>query len=158
MINKKNIIERGQSLFEVVVAVSISALMVTGIVILASNSIQNSSYSRDKTIASTYAQQATEWLRKERDQNYEVFASKALYERGLGGDIYYCLNDLSWPNFSGWCSDGSFVEGSSTFTRVIKFPSCNPCDPDLVEAEVAVYWDDSKGNHNVISTTELSIR
>lgn len=156
MKSAKFIFGKGQSLFEVVVAISISALMVTGIVILASNSIQNSSYSRDKTLASTYAQQATEWLRKERDQNYEVFASKALYERSI--DIYYCLDDLSWPNSPGWCSEGSFVEGSSIFTRVIKFPSCNPCNPDLVEAEVDVYWDDSKGNHNVISTTELSIR
>lgn len=147
---------KGQSLFELVVALSVSALIITGIVILASNSIQNTSYSRDKTLASTYAQQATEWLRKERDQNYDIFESKALYDRTV--DIYYCLDDLSWPSSPGWCPEGSFVEGNSTFTRVIKFPSCNPCNSNLVEANVSVYWDDSKGNHNVTSSTQLSIR
>lgn len=153
---KVKIFEKGQSLFEVVVAVGISALVVTGIVFLASNSIQNSSFSRDKTLASLYVQQATEWLRKERDQNTNVFESKATFDQS--NDVTYCLNDLEWPNSPGACSSGAVIGGDTKFIRRITFPACSPCTANLVEVNVTVAWKDSKGDHDVSSSTNFYIR
>lgn len=152
----KHLFEKGQSLFEVVVAVGISALIITGVVVLATNSIQNSTYSRDKTLASLYVQQAEEWLRKERDQNSVVFNAKAAFDQS--NDITYCLNNLVWPNAPGSCSSGSFIGGDTKFVRKITFPACNPCVSDLVEVNITVSWKDSKGNHDVSSSTNLYLK
>jgi Tfp pilus assembly protein PilW len=53
--------ERGQSMFELVVAIAISALVIVTIVSLTTISIRNSNFSKNKSLASTYAQQATEY-------------------------------------------------------------------------------------------------
>ena len=139
---------KGQSLFEVVVAISISALIITGIVAYTSNSIQNSSYSRDKTLASIYVQEANEWLRQERDQNSQVFSTKATPESR------YCLAGLDW-NTVGFCGDR--VIPDTKFTRDLYFPTCDTCPSGSVEVEVTVSWEDSKGDHEVTSLTDLSL-
>ena len=62
-------LQKGQSLFEAVVALAISALIIVAVVALVASSIRNASFSRNVTLASRYAQQATEWLRGQRDAN-----------------------------------------------------------------------------------------
>ena len=141
--------QRGQSLFEVVVAIAISALVVTAIVSLATNSIQNTSYSRDKTLASGYVEEAMEWLRQERDNNVE-FKTKATTTAGKS----YCLDDLStWPALSD-CTSDQFI-GDTNFKRTLSFPYYNE---DYVEARITVFWKDSKGTHEVSSSTDLSTK
>lgn len=148
--------QKGQSLFEVVLATGVSALIITGIVAMAANSIQNASYSKDKTLASNYVTETMEWLRKERDQNYEVFKAKAMFSRSM--DITYCLTSLdSWPASPGSCSVDKTI-GTTKFSREITFPGCSPCPSNLIEASVTVSWKDAKGKHNVSSSTDLSIK
>lgn len=142
-------LQKGQSLFEVIVAVAISTLIVTAIVSLATNSIQNTSYSRDKTLASDYVEEAMEWLRQERDNNTQ-FKAKATETAGKS----YCLDDLStWPALSD-CTTDQFISGTK-FKRTLAFPSYSG---GVVEATVTVSWEDSKGSHEVTSSTELSIK
>ncbi len=149
---KKPNTENGQSLFEVVVAIALSALIVTGIVAMGANSIQNSSYSRDKTLASNYVQEALEWVRQERDQNMDVFLAKAV------PGTTYCLNSLEWPKSAIKCSNGSVI-ADTKFSREIIFPSCDGvCPTRVVEIKVIVYWNDSKGYHESSSFTDLSTR
>ena len=63
----------GQSLYELVVAIAIMALFAMAVVSLATSSIQNSTYSKNQSLASSYAQEATEWLRGQRDANINNF-------------------------------------------------------------------------------------
>ena len=152
----KSIYQRGQSLFEVVVAIAISALIVTAVVALATNSIQNSSFSRDKTIATNYVQETMEWLKQERDQNSDIFNAKAEFSRS--SDITYCLSDLAWPTVPGSCTSDKVITGTK-FTRELTFPACtDPCPVNIIEAQVTVYWTDSKGVHEVTSSTNLSLK
>ena len=51
----RNIQNLGQSLFEIMFAVAIAALITTGIVVLSTDSVKNSSFSKDKTVASKLA-------------------------------------------------------------------------------------------------------
>ena len=69
--------QSGQSLFELVVAIAISALIIVAMVSLAVNSIQNSNFAKNKALASSYAQEAMEWLRGQRDSGVDAFISKA---------------------------------------------------------------------------------
>ncbi len=138
-------LERGQSLFELVVAIAMSALIITAIVAIVSNSIQGSSYSRDKTLAASHVEQAMEWLRQERDQNSKIFAENAI-------DLsIYCLNSLNW-NKPTSCGDERIE--NSKFTREVYFTGSD----DLRQAKVSVYWQDSKGEHEVSSSTDLVVR
>lgn len=144
--------EKGQSLFEVVVAIALSALIVTGIVAMGAVSIQNSSYSRDKTLASNYVQETMEWLRQERDQNTDVFMQKA-----VTGSTY-CLTTLAWPSTAVKCTTDKVIPDTK-FTREISFPECyGGCPSRVIEAKVVVSWRDSKGFHESSSFTDLSTR
>lgn len=151
----KKAYQEGQSLFEVVVAIAISALIITAIVALASTSIQNSSFSRDKTLASGYVEEAMEWLRLERDQNSAVFTSKAL------PGAAYCLSSIPtgilWNAPAGRCSLNQTISGSK-FTREVDFLACNGCSANTIEVSVTVSWQDSKGLHDVSGSTDLILK
>jgi len=139
--------QKGQSLFELVVAIAISALIITAIVAVTANSINNSSYSRDKTLASAHVQEAMEWLRHERDINSE-FKTKAI------PGVIYCLYSftLSTPTT---CPDSQKI--GEKFTRELTFLDCPSCQDNVVEVKVSVTWFDSKGLHEVSSSTDLSL-
>ncbi len=143
--------DSGQSLFEVVVAIAISALIIVAIVSLTSNSIQNSSYSKDKTLAATYVQQATEWLRSQRDNDTNTFIEHVTTPT-------WCLNNISavsaW-NHPGSCN-GEYIVGTH-FTREATFNvTLQPNGKNLIEANVTVKWTDTKGIHEVTSATNFS--
>jgi len=144
---------RGQSLFEVVVAVAISALIIVAIVSLAVNSIQNSNYSRNKTSSSTYSQQATEWLRGQRDGNPNDFFGTYAQVPAPGG---YCLPALIWTPPVADAVHGCTTKIPGTiFTRYVTFTK-DPDQPKVFETDVTVSWSDSQGIHEVTDATNLS--
>lgn len=149
MISKnKWISESGQSLFEVVLALALITLVIVALVILASNSIRNVTFSRNKTRATRLAQQANEWIRGQRDADWDAFAANAT---SCGSPPHtQCLNTLSWGN-CGSCGDSELV--GDIFKREISFPEVNAQD---ILVETKVYWTDAQGVHEVRSTTILT--
>lgn len=147
--------KKGQSLFEVVVAVAISALIMISIVSLVNNSVQNSSFSRNKTIAGNYAQQATEWLRGERDRDINTFSTNVQTPT-------WCFKDLNWSSAQARKCDGETDQiGGTPFSREATFTlstaqTSEGAIKDVVEVSVRVFWEDSGGVHEVNSVTNLS--
>lgn len=160
----KNKIFAGQSLFEVVIAVGISALIITGIVAAALNSIQNSSYARDKNLATNYVQETMEWLRKVRDvsgANFNTAATASINDPAR----VYCLDANPLPasiptsRFVSLTNCLNSPLGTTKFARFVFFLNCSPdCPQNVVRATSVVIWQDSKGNHEVTSTTDLSVK
>lgn len=138
---------KGQSLFEVVVAIAISALIITTVVSLASNSIRNATFSKNKARAATYVQEANEWLRGQRDNDINVFEANALIPT-------WCISDLSW-NTAAPCDDSDIIPGAP-FWRQLVFTIDNSSGKTIVAATISVYWDDSQGRHDVTSATNFS--
>lgn len=134
-INKKKNI-RGQSLFEIIFAVAIAALIMTAVVVLSTDSVRNSSFSRNQTLASRLAQEAHEWLRSERDSDWTTFAGRV-------GTT--CLGALSWS--------GSCAVTGTPFSREVTLTLINPT---TVEADIIVSWTDGQGTHEVRSVTRLT--
>jgi|SRR3989344_8495266 len=134
---------KGQSLFEVIFAVGIAALVLTGIVSAASVAVRNSTFSRNNAQASKLAQDVIEWLREERGKDWDQFATKA-------GNTY-CVNDVP-PTFTspGVCT--STMTGL-VFYREMKLTSL---DVNTVEAEVSVNWADASGPHQVKTITRFT--
>ncbi|MFV1917388.1 MAG: hypothetical protein ACC618_02840, partial [Patescibacteria group bacterium] len=103
---------KGQSLFEVIFTLAIAALIMVGIVSLAASSIRNSAFSRNNTQATRYVQEASEWLREQRDTDWSVFSG---YASSAPGEKW-CLTSLAWPGSSGNCGTTT-IDG--TFTREV---------------------------------------
>lgn len=161
--SRKSKIQAGQSLFEVVVAIAISALVIGGIVSLATNSVRNSTFSKNQSLAANFSQQATEWLRGQRDMSIDVFISKTIPG---GVSSTWCLPSLSWDSesFHRNCSEtdvGDRISGtpfvrSATFTPVSATSSPSGNSVTTIEADVTVSWSDSQGMHEVTSATTFA--
>lgn len=138
---------KGQSLFEVVFAVGVSALIITTIVVLAANSVANSTFSRNKALAGRFTGEAIEWLRGQRDADWDFFLDKAQTET-------WCLPDLDWDlAFTGACADTATISRDANFKREINF---NMIDLGNIETKIIVYWTDAKGLHESSTVTNFT--
>lgn len=143
---------KGQSLFEVVLALSIISLIIFGVVILATASIGNSDFSRNKALATRFSQEATEWLRGQRDANWITFLANS----DVAGKAW-CLNSepiIGWGT-QGVCASASFI-GTTIFKREVTLTTIVVNSVNAVEAKTKVYWNDSKGYHEINSVTDFT--
>lgn len=143
----KSKLEMGQSLFEVVVAIAISALVMVSVVALATLAVRNTTFSKNKTLASRYAEEALEWLRNERDKDVSAFLNKAQIPK-------WCLNQLSWSNQNP-CSPNEKITGTP-FLREVSFSNVGLPPDTIIEAVVKVEWVDSQGSHLVQNVTNFA--
>lgn len=128
----------GQSMFELLVAVFVIGITLTALVSLVSTSLRNTGFSRERTTAGNYTQEAVEWLRRERDADWGTFTSRA-----SASGTTYCLNALAWGENS--CGSGTIPE--TPFTREVVLIYNSAADPNRVEARVTTTWTDSQGSH-----------
>jgi len=142
----------GQSLFEVVFALGIAAIILIAIATLATSSVRNSNFSKESVTGTRLAQEVTEWLRQERDRDWSAFAARA---NAIGRT--WCISALSWPGTSGGC--GALVPGTN-FTREITLTSKDLDSNsviDAVDAVIVIKWDDAKGTHSVTNQTLYTV-
>jgi Tfp pilus assembly protein PilV len=145
--------EAGQSLFEIVLALAIATLIVVALVGLTSSVIRNTTFSKNKTLATRHAQEATEWLRGERDADFDAFFVWATTP-------LWCLKSLSWTEATvGSCTAGAEI-GDTIFKREVAFVQStvlvDGLPKNVVETDVKVYWTDAQGIHEVRSVTNFT--
>lgn len=139
-------LEKGQSLFEVVLALGVMTAITIGLVSLAASSIRNAGFSKSKTLAGRYVQEATEWLRSERDADFTAFKTHTLTP-------VWCLASLSWIKI-GACGSSDVIPNTS-LSRDVTF-SILPSENTVIRANVKVYWTDGQGDHEVSSITSFT--
>ena len=139
-------LQLGQSLFEVVLALGVITAITVGIVSLTVSAIRNAAFSKNKTLAGRYAQEATEWLRSERDTRFDPFKGNAVGTR--------CLKDLVWTGGTS-CSAADNIPGTILY-RKVTFTTTSPGGKIIIEADVVVSWTDAQGYHEVRSATSFS--
>ncbi len=140
----KNIL--GQSLFEVVVAIGIVSAILVGVMSLATHSISNSTFSREQALAQTYTQEAVEWLRGQRDADWDTFIGHA-----SSTGTAWCLQTLSWDN-SGACGVSETISGTN-FRRQVELSIISM---DEIEVVVGTSWEGKGGQHKSEVTTKLN--
>jgi len=126
----------------------LATLIIVAIVSLATSSIRNTSFSRDKTIATRHAQEATEWLRGQRDEDWDIFSTNVVF--CPTPPHVQCFDELIWGD-CGSCGSTELID--NRFTREFSFPSVAA---DSISAEIKVSWSDSQGLHEVRSSTILT--
>lgn len=135
----------GQSLFEVVFAIGASALIITAVVILATNAVSNSTFSKNEALAGRLTGETVEWLRGQRDADWDTFyANTAITPR--------CLPTLSW-NLTGGCGEGDTISSNTNFRRELLLTHI---DTQNVEVKVRVYWEDGRGVHEISTVTNFT--
>lgn len=134
----------GQSLFEVVIAVGLSALILSAVASLSAGTVRNSGFTRNNAIATKYAQEALEWLRSQRDADWTNLSNN------IGNK---CLN-TSPP--TGLTNPPCSQILTTVFSRQITLALVDVADPDKIDAEVIVSWTDAQGTHEVKSQTRFT--
>ena len=119
---------QGQSIIEVVVALSLVVLVVLGLVRVSVTSINNTAFARDQRAATQYAQEGLESARQCKEENEIAFWS------------------LSCPELTA-PSDTKFTR-QITYTQII--------EEEKIQIEVVVSWTDSKGEHQSNLTSYLT--
>lgn len=128
----------GQTLFEVVVAVSVAVLVITGILTAVALSLANAEFARRQAEATRYGQEAIEWLRKERASGWSSFSSHA-------STPAWCLKTPSWsdpPLLP--CGQDDMISGTS-YWREVRFTYRSDNAYDVL---VTVSWQDAKGRRH----------
>ena len=145
---KRNIL--GQSLIEVVMALGLITLIMVTVVAAASISITNSSFSKNQTLSTRFSEATLEWLRGERNEDWDYFLSQVVPE---GLPLTRCFTALSWddPKLRS-CSDTEYIP-DTFLKREVDFYLF---DPSTVQITVRIYWQDAGGYHEVNSSTYLT--
>lgn len=122
--------EKGQSLIEVLAALSVVVLVILALVIITTISIRNATFAKNQSLATSYAQELIEEARDLRNKNKEVFfTDESLCDLTPDSD--------SAPPF--------------TFER-----ACTLVGGDKIQVLAKVTWTDSKGDHKSELYTELT--
>lgn len=139
---------KGQSVFEVVIALGLITLVLLSVVAIAGLSIKNTIFSRNNTFATRISEEALEWLNKKKNENWDTFKAKDYANPTVST---WCFTTLSWDK-NNVCDEEDYIS-ETTLKREILLDSI---DEDNIEVKVKVYWTDSGGYHEVSSDTIFS--
>lgn len=147
---RKTYLIKGQSLFEIVVAIGIVSVILVALVSLTARSLRSSTYSKNTVITTQLASEAMEWMRGQRDSNWTSFAARA-----SSSGTTWCLSSLTWV--SGTCTN---TIPNTIYTRSVRLTSLDQVGSDgiadTVDAEIIVSWSDNDGVHETRSNTRYT--
>jgi len=141
----------GQSLVEVVIALTVLVIVLSGLAKTVTTSLKNSQYSRNKNFSLNLIQQKIESLRQERDSSpWETF-----WGNYLGGGPGNTPKVYSEENLDG---TGVVNSAGGIFTRTTTFKnlSDNLLDQDKMEIQVIISWLDGQKTYSSSSTVRLT--
>ena len=145
--------QKGFSLIEVLIFITIISIFFVVTASISISMIRNTKINERKVIAIRYAEELLEWLRAEKDIDWNVFTTHA----PTAGQEY-CFN----ADPSGWInSPPCLYELDSLYKRTVKLTGLNTPPPDnttyQVNVEVVVEWLESGSIYNVPLHTTFSI-
>lgn len=132
-------LSKGQSFFEVIVALGLISIVLITLVAMAAASIRASVFSRNQTEANRFGEQAIEWLREEKNAGWTAFASHSPLTNA-------CFQNLELTSQQ---SPPCTISGT-VFARTLTLAT--NLDTSIT-ATVYTSWTDAQGNHTVSSST-----
>lgn len=141
------------SLIEVLVFVTVIAIFFVVAAAVSSFSLQVSRANENKILATRYAEELTEWLRGEKEADWNVFKTK------LGN---WCFNTsplVSWPSLQGACAPSDFDLKDNNLNKVFKrdLVISDPVPNDnQLSVNITVSWQDGQNSFNVPVKTVFS--
>lgn len=123
------------SLVEVLVFVSILSLFFITAVSVTTFSIRNLKIQEYRILATRYAEEAVEWVKQEKEDDWQLFATR---DDSGGSGTAYCLNSLNWDNKTD--CNGSYTLGPPNIfkRKLLIVNSGNPVDK--ISTDMTVSW------------------
>jgi Tfp pilus assembly protein PilW len=144
----------GQSLFEIMFAITISAIVLVGILSVAAFSLRNATFARNKAMANDYSREIGEWLKQQKNiaSSWQNFYALAL----PSSPTTWCFVDLSWisPSHTGVCTNSEYITGTTIFQR--QTVASDQDSGNGLKFTTTVSWTDSTGLHSSQTTTVLT--
>ncbi|MBI3443675.1 hypothetical protein HY008_03310 [Candidatus Woesebacteria bacterium] len=154
---------KGQSLFEVLIALGVIAVIVVAVVSLGVTSVRNNVFSRNNALATKFSHETMEWVRGERDRSWTTFVSRM----GATSSGSFCLTSSPpsvWPSLGPCASNQTINDTQTPFVRQLSLTCYNRLDlatpigcsggsTDTIEALVVTSWTDAQGVHDARSST-----
>jgi len=137
--------KNGFSLVEVLVFVSILSIFFVFASAVTVSSLRDMKFNEHKIMATHYSEELVEWLRAEKEDDWNVFISH------LGT---YCFNSLNWST-SGGCTSLGLTPAIYKRQALLEpvntdCPTSFNCQMDIT---IHTYWDDlGKSNDSSIKT------
>ncbi len=122
---------QGQSLVEVVIALSVIAIVVTGIATTVTTALSNNQFTQLQSLATDYSEEGMEIVREIRNSDYEEFATKS------GA---FCIGEDNRLQ-AGECS-GENIEG--VFMRSVGVEQSPACAVDVSRVTVTTAYTSGK--------------
>ena len=141
---KRNNSLSGFSLIEVLVFVTILGLFFVAAISVITFSLKNMKINEHKILAVHYAEEGIEWIRNEKENDWETFVSKA----GT-----HCLTDLTNWGASNDCGSSYAVGTPPFFRRVATLTNSGA----QVDVKVIVYWIEGNQTMNVPIKTIVNL-
>lgn len=138
--------ESGQSLVEVIVAVGIIVVTIVGLISSNTLGLNNAQFARNKALAAKYAQEAIEWLRTQRDQNWNTFYTSA-------GTATYCLKTTAWTQRGACATTDVINDQYDIFVRQV---SLSRPAVDRVIMTVSVSWPEGARTTSISVTSHVT--
>jgi len=140
----------GQSLVEVIAAIGIVLLILTGIITATTYSVRNARFAKTQSQATKLANELNEWIRSKRDElGWDTFKDEKAADPGST----YCFNDStissSWPSL-GPCLNYSL---NNIFKREAILERVSD---EHVTVKINVYWQSESGEHKSSLETYLT--
>jgi Tfp pilus assembly protein PilV len=121
------------------VALGIAVAIIAAIANLVISSLSNTTFSKNQNLATIYAQEAIETVRKLVNQSYTQFKTN------YTGSIYCLDEDNNLLISSGSCSNVK----TGIFIREVEFEHISPDCQDNLKAQITVSWSDNKCTDNL---------
>ena len=141
-------LESGFSIIEVLIFTLLSSIVLIGMSYATLISIKNSKESQNKTLSTRYMQQAQEWLRGEKELDWNTFVDSLSSSTYCINTIPQTISEIS--TFLGTCAEDDFSLGTS-FKRELTIVSIN-ADKTEVIYKVQIYWHDGPN----VATSQVS--
>ena len=139
--------QRGQTLVEILIGISIVGVIITAVTIAISASLNNTTFAKNQSIAAQYAQEGMEIVKQMQSSNYQTLNS-------LSGR--YCLGQTCptiatsgscGPNAGGTGTNCSPNVNTNTLIRqvdILPAGSAQAKCVNTIQATVSVLWTDGK--------------
>lgn len=144
----------GQSLIEMIIAMSVAVIIVISLVGLTIVSLKNSQFAKSQTTATKLTQEAMEKIRQWRDTNWTDFSSKVGQTLVVSGNCqlsptFSCASTLSTCPIIG--NEASLI--NSQFLRCATLADAGA---DQINVTVLTVWQDSAGIHQSSASSIFS--
>lgn len=124
----------GFTLLEVIVVIGILSVFLLSAVTVSIVSIRNLKNSENKILATRYAEGLIEWLRGEKEANWDIFITK-----GTPSGVTWCFAEpLNWPASSGECLQNQKINNFFNRKAIMTYDD----NLERMNINATVTWDE----------------